>query len=566
MTSRSVLDCITTPRAQWQRPGSTFNNNRSPSLCRTWNYAPPLSGLLNYHRSVTFGHFHKISHTKSSSMAMGSGRLSPSVDLDAGKASNESSPLLHNDQNPRPCQAYCVTEASSRPPSPNTLTPRPLRIRRSLSPIRDDESRCLPSIPPTPSTTALIEQDHRDVENVPALGVGGDEEEEHTNGSPQYRSTMLLDANHITQAVTPRGSPPLMDNQPIMYDRTPSQVRMQRSTPEYVATTSTCRRKPLPQHAVDTSMAHRPLPPLPPETAPVKASYDVRRGSHNADSEEVDEGEAWRPSLAYFGIEKLGDGPRSQSQVVPQMSLETDAVHGPGSEPSRSSDEGPTTHRIMDKRTSYHSWKPRGRTTRSPARTDLGGHIQMASSGDLYEPRGLLSEMDDDRRAFRRTQPKDAKFKYQFGRRPSTGLERPPLPPPQQSLPNLSVIHYSPTVTNPPQTYEALRRPSPSPSLRSYAETQAGPRPPPWGSSDNLELRRQTRSEAREREEARRFRMTIDGGSSIYKGSDSMDSLRQNTMRREVEEYREQVLQIYPDMEFDGNAGKGGRTCYCVVM
>jgi hypothetical protein len=37
-------------------------------------------------------------------------------------------------------------------------------------------------------------------------------------------------------------------------------------------------------------------------------------------------------------------------------------------------------------------------------------------------------------------------------------------------------------------------------------------------------------------------------------------------MRREVEEYKAQVLRVYPDMEFDGEAGKGGRECACNVM
>jgi hypothetical protein len=101
---------------------------------------------------------------------------------------------------------------------------------------------------------------------------------------------------------------------------------------------------------------------------------------------------------------------------------------------------------------------------------------------------------------------------------------------------------------------------------RSLIDLRAGPRLPPWVSFDDLQQQRHTRSDIREREDARLYRMTADRGSSTSKGSDSTNSLHENMMQREVEEYREQVLRVYPDMEFDGSAGLGGRSCCCLVM
>lgn len=47
----------------------------------------------------------------------------------------------------------------------------------------------------------------------------------------------------------------------------------------------------------------------------------------------------------------------------------------------------------------------------------------------------------------------------------------------------------------------------------------------------------------------------------------SVDSFGKEAIKKEVEGYRAQVVSVYPDMAFDGNAGKDGRKrCCCVVM
>ncbi|KAF1919150.1 hypothetical protein BDU57DRAFT_536163 [Ampelomyces quisqualis] len=400
-------------------------------------------------------------------------------------------PLLRGHSGSRPYQAYCVTEPS-RTPTPDPLTPEPLRIRSSLAGPHEDEPR-------NPPSNAIVR----------ALAVrfqlGGittfqeQKDEEHgrklpPNEGSRSRSTMLAIDHHITQAATPRGSHPLTTSKSTVCDRTPSHLRMQQTTQTYGAISPKYRRKPLPQHANISTMERHPLPPLPLEPIPNAEVHDI----------------------------------------VPKRAL----------------CQSPTPFRAVDDQNKTYF-----------------ASTQLPSADELYTPRGFLSDIEDFRRAPRRTQPKDAKFRYQFGRRPSIRFDNPPPTPPHRSAP-ITTNSSQPNQVGDHSIRDNYFAPlSLSSNLVAKVDTQLGPRPPPWGSTDNLEMRRQTRSDAREREDARKYRLTADSGSSLYKGSDSTDSLRENTMRREVEEYREQVLRIYPDMEFNGRAGEGGRRrCCCVVM
>jgi hypothetical protein len=77
-------------------------------------------------------------------------------------------------------------------------------------------------------------------------------------------------------------------------------------------------------------------------------------------------------------------------------------------------------------------------------------------------------------------------------------------------------------------------------------------------------MQRRCRGDTRERDDTRKYR---DSASSIHKGLQATESSGPEIMRREVSEYREQVLRLYPDMEFDGRAGEGEREwCCCGVM
>jgi hypothetical protein len=110
-----------------------------------------------------------------------------------------------------------------------------------------------------------------------------------------------------------------------------------------------------------------------------------------------------------------------------------------------------------------------------------------------------------------------------------------------------------------------LPRPLPS-SLRvaePKREPRTGPRQPPWGSLEDLEERREKRIDARERDQAKQFRSaTLSQATTV--GNE--DCFGKEKMKRAVEEYKESVLSVYPDMAFDGKAGEGGRRCCCIVM
>ncbi|KAF2824713.1 hypothetical protein CC86DRAFT_255758, partial [Ophiobolus disseminans] len=175
---------------------------------------------------------------------------------------NEPLPLLQIDPQPRPYQAYCVTEASSRPTSPDTAIPQPLRPQQSSTKERDIEPLMPPNSFLTWSPATSVEEDGS-LAISPRRENDGKEQQETSNPDSPSRHTVLANGNHITRAVTPRGSHPLVGNQPLVYDRTQSQSRMHPSVPSHVAISRAYQIKSLPQHANNADMVFRPLPPLP---------------------------------------------------------------------------------------------------------------------------------------------------------------------------------------------------------------------------------------------------------------------------------------------------------------
>jgi len=77
---------------------------------------------------------------------------------------------------------------------------------------------------------------------------------------------------------------------------------------------------------------------------------------------------------------------------------------------------------------------------------------------------------------------------------------------------------------------------------------------------------RRQRGDARKRADAALLRSQESSVSSLHPKYMLGDGPGTKTIRQEIEAYREQVLQVYPDMNFDGKAGKDGRECWCVVM
>lgn len=201
----------------------------------------------------------------------------------------------------------------------------------------------------------------------------------------------------------------------------------------------------------------------------------------------------------------------------------------------------------------------------------FANNAQIPSSLRLYRSHDSLLATnkalplnDAKASASRRTAPKDFKHKYPFGQRPSVlmttshGLTRPPTSTYNPRL-STSKAQYRGLATLPRPLPSSLRITPPQPCQ------QSGPRQPPWKSLEHLEEQRERRVDRRERDQARRFRAQTLSQATTVLGS--TDSFAMEALKREVEGYRKQVVGVYPDMAFDGNAGKGGRRrCCCVVM
>jgi hypothetical protein len=534
-----------------------INNHHPPIIHEPWTTS--FSILINCPGPRTHESPHVETSTNPTSTPMATDQQClPSSQV---KADDDSMLKLLEQPNARLYQAYCVTEASSRPPSPDTLRPQPLRIRRSIARERETDTRYSLSKSILQETAVSLDQGSRLV-MLPGEANGSDGPPMPSSKESSSGNTILGNRHQIAQAVTPRGSHPLKTGKTKMYDATPSHFRMQQTTPKCVATSIAYRRRPLAQHNNNSGMDHHPLPPLPVETAPTACfdnfTIESQTSQNNGESLE----QTWRhPKLRFQSrnASPISEGfsyndrdSEGLNMLARNAPFRGETTSVPDASAIPPIDLDPRGFQAQREDVSAPHWSG------LPQQSDAGQwQAQLESSEKLYVPRGLFSEMEDDRRAHRRTQPKDARLKYQFGRRPSIRLDNIPPPTP----PHAALLNSLPVV--PPKN--KINQPLLSP----YADTNTGPgpRPPPWGSHDDLELKRQTRSDAREREEARKYRLTTDSGSLDYKGSESTQSLPENALRREVEEYRQQVLRLYPDLEFDGSAGQGGRSCcWCVVM
>jgi hypothetical protein len=528
-------------------------NNRSPSIHKPWKISPHPFGHLNQCGLLSYSptmHFHTTNLRK------GTIDITHIIPPDTqSDEAIESLPLLNTESGRRPYQAYCVTEPPSRAPSPDMLIPRPLRIRAPPDQPLNPESRHVPSDALLQVSTAPTGKNDN-LAIIPRQNCSSSAQQESSNQRTWSQDIMLEHQHHITQAVTARGSHPLMASQTAMYDRTPPHLRMQQTPLRYVATSLSYQQKPLPQHVNTVAMDSRPLPPLPDETldAPdLETSQWADNLLLNGNAEQ-----ALRVPRAL--IETSEDDQLGGS--LPVVDYNSKVLHIPPEVPQEVEGYVDDYEELFQPRVGYqinpappsfHEPRsdilPRSHNTFPAQSRYLDEPVRPPSSTSSYIPRGLFSDIGHDTRAFRRTEPKDAKLKYQFGRRPSLRLFA-PLPPPLHTSISQPIFPHPSSLSN---TQRFARPISPS-----YTD---GPRPPPWGSIDELQVQRQSRSEARERHDARKYRMSL--GS---KGSSSTESLRGAEMRREVEEYKAQVLRVYPDMEFDGEAGKGGRECACNVM
>ena len=459
----------------------------------------------------------------------------------------EALPLVLKTVERNPHQAYCETvTSSSRSSSPRSLAPSPLRIRQAPSlqiefdlqtPANHDQDRNNSLI----RAAASFPEPFADPVSLLKTGKDCKTQTKLANCDTQTESTR---SNHITRAAIPRGSHSLALDTVTAYDMSPSHSRIQQVISPGSATAHTIPRKPISRNKRHTGTYYRSLPSLPPGEDPFMDEHSP--GGEVYDEEDHEQGSKRvpfptttliagglqdtyqikrRPVPSLYDCEELK---RSRENIANGVSLSFDSLKVP--------------------------LRPYIHDSSSGLRQDVPhGHSQFIAADASHIPRGRWSDIDNASFTPLRLQPKDALSMQQYGQLPLLAPEISPPTPPHRDMHT--------------QLAKCLAKPSSSPaaSLRASIDIQNGPRPPPWGSYDNLELQRRQRSEARERMQTRELRLTADSALTCQKPYSTESLAKEPTS--EVDEYREQILVVYPDMAFDGEAGMRARErCCCILM
>ncbi|UPX12818.1 uncharacterized protein EKO05_0003354 [Ascochyta rabiei] len=485
----------------------------------------------------------------------------------------------------QPYQAYCETITSSRPQSPDFFTSPPTQQSSSHPPQN--------SIAPTYTARIIhrkrevsnvVSSQHPDpVHNTPTTSL----ETIHEGNKQNVSANCLLSEREKISASQQRavsqstidcgshlGAP--ADHMP--RNRTLSLSQVQQESLLSNPTTQTITTKtPLRQKRYGR-MEHRPLPPLPslPPEVSVDATIDQRdfgqrtvnfsRGEIEKKTPKVQE-QTTAPHLAcvnaYIPPPTLPP-PGHHHIHLPSATIEHER---PLSKASRQTVTFADNSTLSSRSSSldHHSIDHTHHQVQALRQSkSFSTDTQIPSSLRLYRSHDSLLVTNGDgtsktAHASRRTMPKDSKHKYIFGQRPASKMILTP------GLGRASNQKYNPRLSTSKAQYRGLQTlPRPLPSSLRVGEPQTGPRQPPWGSLEDLEEQREKRGDARERVQAKQFRSaTLSQATTVG----STDSFGKEKMKKEVEEYKEQVMSVYPDMTFDGNAGRGGRrSCCCVVM
>jgi hypothetical protein len=491
-----------------------------------------------------------------------------------------------------PYQAYCETVTSSRPQSPDIFTTPPTHSE-PFQPVQS-------SIAPT-YTARLITRKRA----VSKVSIGTAVSALSGLGAPTTGSAILNGNDSKEQVEVSRtllGESPALTHRHDIISRTEnsrdrcldgaanvmsrnhtlslSQVQQANNIPR-VKPQIKLARTPLKQKRYGR-MEYHPLPPLPPSPpdTPVnlptkehdinKTTVNFSRGKVGSKSSQLQD-DASVPHLSC--IDAYAPPPQMPPAVHypddPQPSTEHERP------PSKSSKRTVT---FADDTTLSSRCSSPEHCSHMPSQSlqetlNLTSSAQIPSSLRLYRSHdslfttpAALPGSSASLSASRRTTPKDSMHKYTFGQRPvfaappnSTVFARPAYADDGRFNPRLS------TSKAQYRSLATLPRPLPS-SLR--VAVQPGPRNPPWGSLECLEEQRGRRVDRRERNQAQRFRaQTLSEATTVLGSTDGFeDAFGKEAMKREVEGLRRQVVGVYPDMAFDGSAGKGGRRCCCVVM
>lgn len=498
------------------------------------------------------------------------------------RVSGEAQPAV---QAKRPYQAYCETIASSRSQSPDIFSIHPSQ-RDSVYPIEPSTALTITArISPRKETisnasfsqsSGSCPKQHDFPIVLPRSVDRSNKQDVSTNRIPSNTATVPTSQYHtVSQPTTPRGSHLRATTEYMSRNRALSLPQLQQASPVPKPSSQIILAKtPLRQKRYGRMEFH-PLPPLPSSTPEAPAgsatagsatdrrysgqtTVNFSRGEIKRIYTKAQE-QATAPHLACVDTDTppllLPALIQHHAQVSPLHT--TAGFERPQSKASRRT-VAFTDDVTLSSRSSSSDDHSQYFTPNLPQSKSFSSEAQVPSSLRFYNSQDNTLVASSSAQAFRRTMPKDFKHKYTFGQRPASRMS---------ATPGLgrSDQHYNPRLSTSKAEYRSLQTlpPLPPPKPLGPAEPQPGPRQPPWGGLEDLEERREKRGDARERDEAYKFRRATLSQQST---AGSTDSFGTEKMKREVEEYKEQVMSVYPDMAFDGNAGKGGRSCCCAVM
>jgi hypothetical protein len=479
-------------------------------------------------------------------------RFHPMLPGNTTDAPSEALPLLYTTSGRHPYQSYCetVTDSSSPPRSSGlSLSNSILRSRTpSLDFAFDSQQRepneAYQNILPVLSAAS---SPGRYVDDVPLLKTGSGSKRQTSSPNRKQRSsdTTTGSPNHITPAVTPRGSHLLARYKVTAYDRTPSHPRMQQMKPSNGATVRTIPWKPIEREKNYAVTKYHPLPLLPLRTFAVHDGYARLSDTGHEVAIRAQEKTSTGERLEYPREDEPPPLPKHSDRYVKRRPLPAPPIDYSPPSPSKypGLTPSPRNDYIRD-------------SSRSHRRNILNHQAQLPLSAELYEPCGLLPEPEDDRQARRRTQPKETTLRYQFGDRPPRVADVPLSKPSRLDLfrEQTDAFLYAS-----PDQGSTL-----TPSIYSLAYIQTGPRPPPWRSYEDLEMQRLQRGDQREGEHVPRHRVAMDSRSTLQQDhSTESFGLKPSIV---VEQFERQIEREFPD----GLGGQAARSesdwCCCVIM
>ncbi|EMD60650.1 hypothetical protein COCSADRAFT_99259, partial [Bipolaris sorokiniana ND90Pr] len=180
---------------------------------------------------------------------------------------SEALSVLRDTPEIRPCQAYCDTEISSCPPSPENLAPSPLRVRKVyLKQIDMSAQASIVDASEQVSLTRVVTSSSDKQVDLPRPVPPENDTREQDQEMSQRSflgSVSSVTPDHTTQPINPRGSHSLGDHEVTAYDFDPAITRVEPLKHTDGVTGRTIPGKPVPEYRGALGTIYRPLPQVP---------------------------------------------------------------------------------------------------------------------------------------------------------------------------------------------------------------------------------------------------------------------------------------------------------------